>query len=154
MAIALQIKFPVPDRTNQKITRLKGEDGIVDIGWSEGLMSDGRPFRIEMWAQDQVSMLTVFFSARDLSELGDEHMERLIVSEAFVTFREGASQYIKKQLIEDAVGNTMWSVNIVVGDEDETYVANSLPIFAHPTGTDKHTSIFNRPLLANGIATA
>lgn len=63
MAIAFQIKFPVPDRSDQTLSYVKSEDGQLDLGWNEGLMSDGRPFRMEMWATDGISMLTVFFSS-------------------------------------------------------------------------------------------
>jgi hypothetical protein len=61
MAIALQPRFPIPDRSKQPVRAEKDEDGVVDIGWCDGVLSDGRPFRAEMWAQDQVSCLTIFF---------------------------------------------------------------------------------------------
>ena len=145
MAIAMQAKFPVPDRTDQKINHVKDEDGVLDIGWNEGLMSDGRPFRTEMWANDGISMLTVFFSASGRSDLNDEQMTDLILSEGFVTFHEGAKRYIDKMLRSDPAGNMMWSASIVVGDEDQTFVASSLPIFPHPS-TSKHSTIFNLAL--------
>ena len=63
MAIALQPRFPYPDRSQQRVRLERDADGVMDIGWCEGLLSDGRPFRVEMWAQDQVSCLTIFFSA-------------------------------------------------------------------------------------------
>ena len=142
MAIAMEVRFPVPDRSDQKINHSKDEDGVLDVGWNEGLMSDGRPFRMEMWAEDGVSMLTVFFSAVDIPDLDDKQMEALILAEGFVTFREGAHHYIYKMLRTDPAGNAMWSANIVVGDEDQTFVAGSLPVFRHPDIL-KHRSIFN-----------
>ncbi len=63
MAIAIQPKLPIPDRTKQAIRSTKDQDGVIDIGWCDGVLSDGRAFRAEMWAQDQVSMLTFFFSS-------------------------------------------------------------------------------------------
>jgi hypothetical protein len=42
---------------------MKDEDGVIDIGWCEGILLDGRAFRAEMWAQDQISMLRHCFSA-------------------------------------------------------------------------------------------
>ena len=151
MAVAMQIKFPVPDRSDQRINHAKDENGVIDVGWNEGLMSDGRPFRMEMWAEEGVSMLTVFFSATDLPDLDDEQMAALVLAEGFVTFREGADHYIDKMLRTDPAGNAVWSANIVVGDEDQTYVAGSLPIFRHPDGPE-HRSIFNSvPSLAKGI---
>jgi hypothetical protein len=55
MAIALQPKFPVPDRSKQPVRSTKDEKGVIDIGWCDGALSDGRAFRAEMWAQDQIS---------------------------------------------------------------------------------------------------
>ena len=100
-----------------------------------------------MWANDGVTMLTVFFSASGMSDLDNEQMTDSILSEGFVTFHEGAKRYIDKMLRGDPAGNMMWSVSIVVGDEDQTFVASSLPIFPHPS-TSKHSSIFNSELLA------
>jgi hypothetical protein len=60
MAIALQPKYPTPDRSKQRVHFTKDEDGVIDVGWCDGALSDGRAFRAEMWAQDQVSLLTVF----------------------------------------------------------------------------------------------
>ena len=42
MAIALQPKFPIPDRTSQPVRSMKDEDGMIDIGWCEGVLSDVR----------------------------------------------------------------------------------------------------------------
>ena len=63
MAIALQPKFPSSDRSKQTIHFTKDEDGVIDIGWCDGILSDGRAYRAEMWAQDQMSLLTIFFRA-------------------------------------------------------------------------------------------
>ena len=143
MAIALNPKFPAPDRSDQTINRVKDEDGVIDVGWNEGVMSDGRPFRIEMWAHDGVSMLTAFFSAFDFADLNDEKIAALILAEAFVTFREGARQYIEKMLRDDPSGNLMWSASVVVGDEDLTSLAGPLPIFPHPS-VGEASSIFRK----------
>jgi hypothetical protein len=143
MATALQIKFPIPDRSDQVVTGEKDEDGILDIGWCEGVMSDGRPFRMESWAQDGISMITIFFSDSGISELDSEQIKSLLLREGFVSFYEGAAQHVSSNTIVDPSGNTMWSTSIVVGDEDQTYASGSLPIFAH-LAAGKPTSIFNR----------
>jgi hypothetical protein len=142
MAIALKIIYPVPDRSDQTINHVKNEYGEIDVGWAEGLMSDGRPFRMEMWAQDGVSMLTFFFSASGLEDLDDEKMATLVLAEGFVTFRDGAKQFIEKMLRDDPAGNATWSASIVVGDEDETFISGSLPVFAYSSSSEPR-SVFN-----------
>jgi hypothetical protein len=146
MAIAFQIRFPFPNRSDQTVKHVKDKDGVIDIGWTEGLMSDGRPFRMEFWADNEGSMLTVFFSASGCADLSESQMTALILAEGFVTFHEGAEQRIGNMLI-DPGGNAMWSANILVCDENQTFVASSLPLFAHPVGV-KPNSIFDPATLA------
>jgi hypothetical protein len=52
VAIALQPKYPISDRSNQPVNFVKDEDGVLDIGWCDGALSDGRCFRAEMWPQE------------------------------------------------------------------------------------------------------
>lgn len=130
MAIALHPKFPIPDRSRQQVRRTKGEDGVIDVGWCDGALSDGRAFRAEMWAQDQVSMLTFFFSVVGLENLSNDEMTALVVREGLVAFREGP-RYCGVRAYPDDAGNVLWSVNIVVGDEDHTYLSDSVPIFGY-----------------------
>jgi hypothetical protein len=44
MAITPRPTYPVPDRSKQKVYHVKDEDGVIDIGWCNGVMSDGRAF--------------------------------------------------------------------------------------------------------------
>jgi hypothetical protein len=56
MATAFNPTYPTPDRSKQIVQHSKGDDGAVDIRWCDGVMSDGRAFRAEMWAQDGVRL--------------------------------------------------------------------------------------------------
>ena len=84
MAIVLKPQYPIPDRSKQTIQHMKDEDGVVDIGWCDGVLSDGRPFRAEMWAQGGVSMLTIFFSAIGLEDLDQAQIKELIVADTLL----------------------------------------------------------------------
>src|SRR6516162_9554948 len=88
MAIALQPKFPIPDRTSQPVRSMKDEDGVLDIGWCEGILSDGRAFRAELWARDQISSLTLFFSTIGLEALEQDAMKHFVEKEGLVTFKK------------------------------------------------------------------
>ena len=53
--------YPKSNRSNQTQNYVKSEENtVLDIGWNEGILSDGRPYRAECWAEDQVTMLTFF----------------------------------------------------------------------------------------------
>jgi hypothetical protein len=124
-------KYPKPDRSDQVRKLTKDEHGVIDIGWCDGVISDGRPFVAEMWAQDGISMLTIFFSSEGIDHLTSDQLKDLVAKEGLVTFRAENESYCEAAEHEDRVGNAMWSINIVVGSEDETFLTGSVPIFAY-----------------------
>ncbi len=130
MAIALKPKYPVPSRSRSP-RFVKGDDGVIDVGWCEGVLGDGRAFRGEMWAQDQVSMLTFFFSVEGLEELDSTEIRSLVEREALVSFRTAEPTYCDARVFIDDAGHRLWSVNIVVGDEEETFIEGSVPLFPY-----------------------
>ena len=84
-------------------------------------MSDGRPYRVEAWAESQVMMLTYFFSTRGLEDASDSTLTQLLVDEGLVEFLSD-KRYVSALKTTDAAGSEMWSVNLVVGDDDLEYV--------------------------------
>ncbi len=140
MAIALHPKFPIPDRSKQPVRAAKDEDGVIDIGWCDGALSDGRAFRAEMWAQDQISMLTIFFSALNMDEMDEDAVQEFVQEEGLVSFADNAGpKYCSVAKFADDAGNQLWSVNIVVGDEDQTYISDSIPIFPFSKSGEPNT---------------
>lgn len=150
MAIAIQPKFPIPDRSSQPIRLAKDEDGVVDIARCHGVSSDGRAFRAEMWAQDQISMLTIFFSTAGLEDLDPEAMKRFVEQEGLVSFRTTAPSRCTAVSVTDDAGNPVWSVNVMVGDEDETYLDGSIPIFPYSQSGEPKTVFNSVPIKAAG----
>ena len=143
MAIVLQPQFPVPDRSRQPVRILKDENGMIDIGWCEGVLSDGRAFRAEMWAQDQVSSLTIFFSTLGLETLEPDEICTLVEQEGLVSFEDGAVSYCASDKYVDNAGQELWSVNIVVGVDQDTYVRDTVPIFGY-SGNREPDTLFGR----------
>ncbi len=129
MAIALQPKYPIPDRSKQRVNLVKDEDGVLDIGWCDGVLSDGRPFRAEMWAQDGISALTIFFSTAGLDPNEEAAAVQLALREGLVTMRPGAEDRISAKAWTDDAGRPVWSVNVVIGYDDEEFTLSSVPLF-------------------------
>lgn len=127
----MQQKYPSPKRTGHKVRLEKDDDGIIDIGWSEGTLNDGRPYRAELWAQDQITVLTFFFSAIGLEQLDQGAITEMLRAEKLVIFADSVPS-IGAARFRDASGNTFCSVNIVVGDEDCTYLTSSVFITRYP----------------------
>jgi len=155
MAIVLQPKFPIPDRSKQAARSTKDEDGVVDIGWCDGALSDGRAFRAEMWAQDQISMLTIFFSTIGIIEFHQDAIRQFVQNEGLVSFADNADQkYCSAMKFTDDAGNQLWSVNVVVGDEDNTYITNSISIFPYSKIGEPNTMFQPVPISAAHAANA
>lgn len=124
------VKYPSIDRTNYQVCKVKNGDGILDIGWTEGRLTDGRPYRAELWAQDQVTVLTVFFSALGLEDFDTAALSSLIETHGVVSFGSLIAP-ISVSLFQDGKENTFWSVNIAVGDEESTFIKSSATIYSY-----------------------
>jgi hypothetical protein len=148
MAIALQPRFPMPDRSKISVRFAKDADGVIDVGWCDGVLSDGRAFRAEMWAQDQVSILTFFFSTSGLENCDDQQLLQLIERERLVDFADEAHCFCEGRKYNDRAGNELWSVNVVVGADRDTYVSGSVPLFPYSKAGEPNTMFNPLPIKA------
>ncbi len=79
-----------PDRSNLKPNfSKKPENDALDLGWQEGILSDGRPYRAEYWCQDQISTFTFFLSTIGLEDTTKEDFRRLLQTENLIKFKPG-----------------------------------------------------------------
>jgi len=110
--------FPRPDRSNYTPVFKKTVDSpSVDIGWNEGLFADGRPYRVECWAEEQITMLTFFFSSLGMEQYSDRMMADFLSREGLIE-KVLDLKNMSVQPVVDPSGNDLWSVNLVVGNED------------------------------------
>ena len=114
--------FPKPDRSNYTPHRTRTpEEPSFDLGWNEDLFSDGRPYRAECWAEEGVTCLTFFFSTRGVENYSNSQFAEFLEREGVVSFLDGKPR-VSALPMSDASGNDMWSVTVVVGIGDDTYV--------------------------------
>lgn len=123
---------PKPDRSGYTPNFLKtAGDPSVDIGWNEGVLSDGRPYRVECWAEDGITMLTFFVPAQGLEAYGEAGLEALLVREGLVELERPGEGFRVMQLT-DPSGNRLLSLNVVVGSGDDLYIGRSVPLLPYP----------------------
>ncbi len=121
-------EYPKPDRSGRRPNNTKTEEQPeIDIGWSEGFMSDGVPYRAECWAQDQVTMMTLFFSAHGKESWTNQQLIDLLLTEKIVKFLTD-HRYVEALPLLDDAGQGMWSVNVVMGDESNLFADYSAPL--------------------------
>ena len=140
-------RYPRPDRSTYTPNfRKTVEDPALDIGWAEWTLKDGRPWRAECWAEDGITSLTFFFSSKRMESLSDADFAALLEAEDLLRFT-GDRRYVASGAFTDAAGNAMWSVNVVVGDEDGTFIVDKVALraYARPLAP-------NAPFLGSEIA--
>jgi len=123
-------KYPKPDRSNYKPKFSKRDDEQVDLGWNEGFLSDGRPYRLEAWAWEHITMVTYFFSTKGLENYTDKMFAELLTKEGLIEILSERIP-VTSDIITDASGNKMWSVNVTIATENEHYTRDLKPLRAY-----------------------
>lgn len=121
--------YPVPDRSDYtpSFEKRPENDFSLDIGWAEGTMSDGRPYRVECWAQGQTTFLTFFFSVVGLERSDESAIAGQLAREGLLVFAAGKSPMALRRHTDPA-GHDLWSATFTVGTEDELFVSASVPL--------------------------
>lgn len=112
--------YPKPDRSSYIANRAKSaENDQLDIGWAEGTLRDGRPYRLELWAQDQLTCATAFMSIKGLEAASGGLLLHLLEREGILVWINGTTPTCGTSVFVDSAGQELWSVNVVVGVDDE-----------------------------------
>lgn len=125
--------FPRPDRSTFCPNFTPNDDNtVVDIGYGEGQLSDGRPFRIEYWADEGIYTIAYLMSPEGLEEASNEELADLLVREGLLEFCNPANRFIGVTEMLDDSGNRMLSMHTVIADEDTVYAEGKHPLLPYP----------------------
>lgn len=114
-------KFPVPCRVDYVPSPYEpDEDGVQDVGYYNGRLSDGRAYRLECWRMDDMLMLTVMFSDLCLDGYRREDMPLLLEAEEIVRFT-GKGRKLQAARTEDDRGQKVWAINLLLANKKGTY---------------------------------
>jgi len=116
--------YPTPDRSNFKPT------SPADIGWAEGFLSDGRPYRAECWSEDGITTIIVFLSTIGIEFASNIYLKTLLVNEGIITFLAD-KQFVSAKKYIDASSHELWSINIVIADDESEYVSDALKLLPY-----------------------
>ena len=97
------------------------EEGVMDVGYLTGTMSDGRPFRLECWRMEEMLMLTVLFSSQCLSAYRRADMPLLVEGEEILRFVGTGKPKLQAAQTTDDVGQKMWALNLMLANNKGTY---------------------------------
>ena len=107
--------YPKPDRSNRV---KRNSNDAFDVGWNEGALGDGRPFRSEYWVEKGVSKLTLYLPLAGIEGLSGEELMALLERDGVLEFASGATRDVTAEKVTDASGNEVWALQIILGDDD------------------------------------
>ena len=133
---------PKPDRSNHSPNLAKSADNpALDLGWNEGFLSDARPYRIELWAEDQVTSVTVFLPTAGIENMSNAQFADLLEREQVIQYQPDSRRSAYAVPVTDASGRSVWSVNVVIGDDEQLFaevLVGIRPYGAAPTSAPLH----------------
>lgn len=98
------------------------EDGVLDVGWRCGVLSDGRAYRLECWRMDELVMVTVLFDSCGIAAYNREDMYLLLEAEKIVQYT-GAKRPLQIACTTDDAGSDIWALNIMLSKGAATYAS-------------------------------
>ncbi len=107
-------------------------DEVFDIGWAEGVLEDGRPFRMECWGLAGSTGVTVFMASEGL--MGPDAMANAEAVQALLQRSGVITLLAPHELREssllhftDPSGTACVSISYVVADEWDKYIVQAHP---------------------------
>lgn len=114
-------KFPVPNRIDYAPSPYEpDDDGVMDIGYALGQLSDGRKYRLECWRMDDMLMVTIMFSDLALEAYSRKDMVLLLEGEGLIAFN-GSKYSLQAARTKDDAGNAVWALNVMLANHKGTY---------------------------------
>ena len=89
---------------------------VCNIGYAEGKLSDGRPYRVEVWSAFEVETATIFISTQDIEDKDVKYLKKLIQDNKIVDIFDDRIDVTRTVDYED---NEFYSINIPLIDHDE-----------------------------------
>lgn len=116
-------QFPEPCRIDYVPSPLEpNEDGVQDVGWRCGTLSDGRGYRLECWRMDELVMATLLFACDGLTYYSRDDMYLLLEAEGIVSYA-GDKRPLQMACTKDDAGSDMWALNIMLSRGTAAYAS-------------------------------
>ena len=89
---------------------------VCNIGYHEGKLSDGRPYRVEVWSAFEIETATIFISTQDIEDKDVKYLKKLIQDNKIIDIYDDRLDVTRTVDYED---NEFYSINIPLIDHDE-----------------------------------
>ena len=113
--------LPMQDHTEQVPAKYEYEYFTDhNIGWNAGLLEENRPFFAECWATEGITMLTIFVSTIGIEDKSETDLANWFQDIGYYKAKDSRNPEVIKY--KDKAGNEFFSINILVGVEEEPAV--------------------------------
>ncbi len=89
---------------------------ICNIGYHEGTLRDGRPYRLEVWSSNGLDTATIFISNIGLEGKSEVDLVKYISGEGILDVDDDRAEVKEYTDIND---NVFYSINLVLNKRDE-----------------------------------
>ncbi|MFN8884041.1 hypothetical protein [Gemmatimonas sp.] len=134
------MRYPAVDRSDF-VPNFDGHmgDHVFDIGWAEGVLEDGRPFRMECWGLAGSTGVTVFMASEGLTGpdaiANAEAVQALLERSGVITLLAPHDlQESSLHHFTDPSGTACVSISYVVADEWDEYFVTAHPLLTSYRG--------------------
>lgn len=134
------MRYPAVDRSDF-VPNFDGHmgDHVFDIGWAEGVLEDGRPFRMECWGLAGSTGVTVFVASEGLigpnAIANAEAVQALLERSGVITLLAPHDlQESSLHHFTDPSGTACLSISYVVADEWDEYFVTAHPLLTSYRG--------------------
>jgi hypothetical protein len=89
---------------------------VCNIGYYEGDLRDGRPYRLEVWSNHGLDTATIFISNIGLENKSEVDLVKYISGEGIIEIDDDRAEVT---LIKDINENDFYSINLILNKYDE-----------------------------------
>ncbi len=98
------------------------DDPEYNLGWDAGFLGADRPYFMEAWATNGITMLTYFVSVKGIENATTEDLVKMLTEAGLFRILKPGNNPVSVMKFEDDHENEFFSINVTIGVEDDLYV--------------------------------
>ena len=88
---------------------------VCNIGYNEGTLEDGRPYRVEVWSSYGITNATIFISILDLENASEKAIKKMLIDNKIIELEKDEILITE---VEDTEENIFLSINVPLEGKD------------------------------------
>jgi hypothetical protein len=118
--------FPTPCFAQARPDRGFGDDAVIEIGWADGVLIDGRPFRMELACSNDIVDARFFVSAEGLGDWRRRDWAAFLVEHGLIRFTS-TLKFANADETRDERGQPMLLIAVLLEHERTRFAELLIP---------------------------